>query len=199
MIEFDEFCDSEDARLEYWQQKSEAHRDFANAKPNVTHAKLAAWEQSGRLHGVITQNIDGLHQAAGSQRVLELHGTAHDVTCLDCGFRDAVDPWVSRFLESGHVPACPECGGRLKHATVSFGQSLPADVLETSADWATQADLFLALGSTLVVQPAASLPRIAVNHGARLVIINRDATPLDEVADLVVRASLGDVFTSLTD
>lgn len=198
-VYFDEFCSSAEARHEYWRQKSEAHREFAVAEPNITHRTLAAWEACGRLHGVITQNIDGLHQQAGSQRVQQLHGTAREVACLDCGWRDAVDHWVDRFLETDRVPDCPECGGRLKHATVSFGQSLPTDVLETAVRWAGRADLFLALGSSLVVEPAASLPRLAAEGGARLVIINRDETPLDGVASLTVRAALGEVFQPLHD
>jgi len=198
-VYFDEFCESASARYEYWQQKSEAHRDFADAQPNVTHRTLAAWESAGQLHGVITQNIDGLHQQAGSRQVLELHGTARKVACLDCDWRDAVDRWVDAFLENDQVPDCPECGGRLKHATVSFGQSLPAEVLDMSTEWATQADLFLALGSSLVVEPAASLPRIAANHGAKLVIINRDETPLEDIATLSVQAALGDVFQAVNE
>ena len=198
-VYFDEFCSSAEARYEYWSQKAEAHRDFADAQPNVTHQTLARWELTDRLSGVITQNIDGLHQEAGSQRVLELHGTARHVRCLDCNWRDAVDTWVAVFLRSDKVPPCPECGGRIKHATVSFGQSLPEDVLEQAIDWATRTDMFLALGSSLVVEPAASLPRMAVNNGARLVIINRDETPLDNIASLVVNATLGDVFAALSD
>jgi len=198
-VYFDEFCESADARHEYWRQKAEAHQEFADASPNVTHRTLADWEASGNLHGVITQNIDGLHQQAGSKRVQELHGTAREVSCLDCGWRDVVDGWVNQFLETDQVPECPECTGRLKHATVSFGQSLPPDVLDTAMQWARQSDLFLALGSSLVVEPAASLPRIAASSGARLVIINRDETPLDGIATLTVRAALGDVFEALND
>jgi len=146
---------------------------------------------------VITQNIDGLHQQAGSERVQQLHGTAREVSCLDCGWRDGIDGWVNQFLQTDQVPDCPQCGGRLKHATVSFGQSLPADVLDTAIEWATQSDLFLAMGSSLVVEPAASLPRIAASGGAKLVIINRDETPLDGIASLTVRAALGDVFEAV--
>ena len=193
-VYFDEFCESTEARHEYWRQKAEAHQDFTHAEPNVTHRTLAGWESTGRLHGIITQNIDGLHQLAGSQRVQELHGTARDVICLDCGWRDHVDRWVEEFLASDNVPVCPECTGRLKHATVSFGQPLPPDVLDTSVQWTTQADMFLALGSSLVVEPAASLPKIAADQGAKLVIINRDETPLDALASLNVRTLLGDVF-----
>lgn len=193
-VYFEEFCDSHEARHEYWRQKAETHQDFSQAKPNITHQTLARWESKGQLHGIITQNIDGLHQVSGSQRVLELHGTARNVTCLDCDWQDPADQWVEEFVATDRVPVCPECGGRLKHATVSFGQSLPTDVLDTSAQWAAQCDLFLALGSSLVVEPAASLPGIAADQGAKLVIINRDETPLDAVASLNVRALLGDVF-----
>ena len=196
-VYFNEFCTSAEARYEYWRQKAEAHQNFANAVPNVTHRKLAAWEAAGKLHGVITQNIDGLHQYAGSQRVQELHGTAREVGCLDCDLRDRADHWVEKFLDTDQVPGCPQCGGRLKHATVSFGQSLPSDVLDTAVEWATQSDIFFALGSSLVVEPAASLPRIAVSRGAKLVIINRDETPIDRIASLNVRAPLGDVFQEM--
>jgi NAD-dependent deacetylase len=196
-VYFDEFCDSADARYEYWQQKAEAQRDFAAAVPNITHQTLTAWESSGRLRGVITQNIDGLHTEAGSQQVLELHGTARVIACLDCAWRGPAEIWVQRFLDDDRVPDCPDCAGRLKHATVSFGQALPEGVLRMAAMWAGEADLFLTLGSSLVVEPAASLPRIARQAGARLVILNRDPTPLDRSADLVVNAPLGAFFQAL--
>jgi NAD-dependent deacetylase len=198
-VYFDEFCESAEARHEYWRQKVEAHHEFADAEPNVTHRTLAAWETSEKLYGVVTQNIDGLHQRAGSKRVQQLHGTAREVSCLDCGWRDGVNRWVKQFAKTHQVPECPECGGRLKHATVSFGQSLPPDILNTATAWAKRSDLFLALGSSLVVEPAASLPRMAVSNGAKLIIINRDETPLDGVATLTVRAALGDVFKALND
>ena len=193
-VYFDEFCQSAQARHEYWRQKAEASRDFVRATPNITHRALARWETTGELRGVITQNIDGLHQDAGSQQVLELHGTAREIACLDCAWRDRSDPWVQMFLEQDRVPACPSCGGLLKHATISFGQSLAPDVLQTANRWAAESELFFVLGSSLVVAPAASLPRTAVEHGARLVILNRDATPLDSIASLVVNAPLGRVF-----
>jgi NAD-dependent deacetylase len=186
-----DFLRSSAARLEYWQQKAAAHADFARAAPNTGHRVLADWEAAGRIQAVITQNIDGLHQAAGSRRVLELHGTARDVCCLGCNWRDAADGWVQRFIDSQQVPDCPECGGLLKHATISFGQTLPEAVLEESAQLAEQSDLFLAIGSSLVVHPAASLPLLARQTGARLIILNRDPTPLDSEADLVVREGIG--------
>lgn len=199
-VYFDDFMSSADSRYEYWRQKSEAHGDFADAVPNITHQTLAAWETSGKLRGVITQNIDGLHQDAGNQNVLELHGTAREIACMDdCGWREPAGPWVRKFLEDDRVPDCPQCGGRLKHATVSFGQSLPPDVLQQAGSWSSQSDLFFAMGSSLVVHPAAGLPALARQNGAKLVILNRDPTPLDSIANLVVNAALGDLFGLLSD
>lgn len=197
-VYFDEFLSSVDARREYWRQKSIAHRDFSGAQPNLGHRVLAKWEQSGKLQTLITQNIDGLHQIAGSRSVWELHGTARAVSCLGCGERfPDVDGLVNEFLATGEPPACPECGGLLKHATVSFGQSLPMDVLDAAAEASRRADLFLAMGSSLVVHPAASLPALARQQGARLVIINRDPTPLDHLADAVIHASIGETLESI--
>jgi NAD-dependent deacetylase len=196
-IYFDEFLESAGARHEYWRQKCEAHREFAAAGPNAGHRVLAEWGGAGRIRGVITQNIDELHQQAGSRNVLELHGTARRAACLDCSARFEIEPLVEEFLANGCVPDCPKCGGRLKHATVSFGQSLRADVLMEAARWSREADLFLAIGSSLVVTPAADLPRAAKQRGARLVIINRDATPLDVLADATFRDSIGEVLSAI--
>ncbi len=193
-VYYDDFLASAEARYEYWRQKSVSHDDFFNSKPNAGHAALAKWEAAGRLRGVITQNIDGLHQEAGSSNVLELHGTARRIGCLDCEQRFNADEMVKRFLAEDAVPACPSCGGLLKHATVSFGQSLPTEVLEQAIQWSTEADLYIAMGSSLVVEPAASLPRTACQSGATLVIINRDKTPLDASADFVVQESIGQIL-----
>ena len=197
-VYYDEFMSSADARHEYWRQKAEAHRDFADAGPNDGHRVIAAWETSDRIVGVITQNIDGLHQLAGNERVLELHGSARQILCQDCGARYDASPLVEEFLATDTVPACRECAeGRLKHATISFGQSLPQDVLQQAVAWSEQADLFFAIGSSLIVSPAADLPRIAKQNGSRLVIINRDETPLDAIADEVIREPIGEVLTTI--
>jgi NAD-dependent deacetylase len=196
-VYFDEYLRSPVARLEYWRQKAATHVGFMAASPNVTHTTLAEWEAAGTIRGVITQNIDGLHHVAGSRNVLELHGTARFVDCLDCSERHDADAMVKRFNESGTVPACVRCGGITKHATVSFGQVLPADVLRESARWAGESDVFVVLGSSLVVEPAASLPRIAKERGAKLVIINRDRTPLDAFADVVIRGALGEAMAAI--
>lgn len=198
-VYFDEFCRSAEDRKEYWRQKSIAHADFSRARPNVTHQMLALLESRFGFRGVITQNIDGLHQQAGSQQVLELHGTAREVACLKCAWREPADNWVAVFLATDVVPVCPECAGLIKHATISFGQSLDESTLQQAAQWSSEADLYLALGSSLVVEPAASLPRLAKSGGARLVVINRDETPLDRMADLNIRAPLGVVFSRLQE
>jgi NAD-dependent deacetylase len=196
-VMFDEFMTCADGRYEYWRQKCEMHREFGPAQPNVGHRVLAAWEEAGRIRGVITQNIDGLHQLAGSHRVLELHGTARQAACLDCHARFDIEPFIARFGETDAVPDCPECGGRLKHATISFGQMLPPEVLMEATRWSREADLILAIGSSLVVTPAADLPRIAKDHGARVVIINREETPLDRIAVAALRGNIGDMVTAI--
>ena len=188
---FDDFVASEEARFEYWRQKSVAHRDFADSQPNSGHTLLAEWEAAGKLQAVVTQNIDGLHQLAGSSRVIELHGTARQIACLQCEQRYEAGPVVKQFLETDQVPSCHECGGMLKHATISFGQSLQPEVLESAMTLAQAADLLLVLGSSLVVEPAASLPRLAQQQGARVVIVNHDKTPQDGTADQVFHESIG--------
>jgi NAD-dependent deacetylase len=196
-VYYDEFLASAEARFEYWRQKAEAADDFLRAQPNHGHEAIARWEQAGRIAGVITQNIDGLHQQAGSRRVLELHGTARWIMCVDCQERFEPLPLIEAFRANQAVPKCEKCGGRLKSATVSFGQALPVDVLEESAELATASDLFLAIGSSLVVYPAAGLPEVAKRAGAKLVIINRDRTDQDASADVVIREPIGATLTQI--
>lgn len=197
-VYYDEFLASAEARHEYWRQKSIGHSDFASAQPNAGHRVIAEWEKTGKIRGLISQNIDGLHQIAGNQEVLELHGTARQVQCQDCSVRYDADPLVDEFLATDCVPMCRKCtDGRLKHATISFGQALPEEVLQQAVEWCQEADLLLAIGSSLVVTPAADLPSITKRQGGRLVIINRDPTPLDEIADVVVQESIGVVLTAI--
>lgn len=196
-VMYDDFLASASARHEYWRQKCESHADFADAAPSDGHRVLARWEDRGWIRGVITQNIDGLHQAAGSRNVLQLHGTACEIACLECRGRFDPQPMVEAFLATDVVPVCPECGGIVKHATISFGQSLPPEVLDEAARLTRQCDLFFALGSSLVVEPAASLPRLAHASGARLVIINRDPTGQDDLADAVLHESLGSALRAI--
>jgi NAD-dependent deacetylase len=196
-IYFQEYQANASARYEYWQQKVQQFNEFSSAQPNSGHHTLAAWEERGLVSALVTQNIDGLHQISGSRRVLELHGTARQIGCLECLARYETGEMHARFLANDAVPKCPDCGGMLKHAVVSFGQSLPVDVLQESLQLAKQADLFLVLGSSLVVEPAASLPRYARQYGAKLAIINRDPTPLDDQADCVIHDSIGSTLEAI--
>lgn len=196
-VDYQDFLASAEARFEYWRQKSEAADDFQRAEPNAGHLTIARWEQAGRIAAVITQNIDGLHQEAGSRKVLELHGTARWIECVDCHERFQPMPLIEVFRAQQAVPPCSACGGRLKSATISFGQALPADVLEESSELAAASDLFFAIGSSLVVYPAAGLPQVARRAGAKLVIINREATEQDAAADAVIREPIGATLTQI--
>jgi NAD-dependent deacetylase len=188
---FDDYCRDPQAQLEYWRQRAETHVQFADAQPNKAHRAFARWEAQGRIRAVITQNIDGLHQLAGSLTVVELHGTAREVGCLECGARFDAAEMLEKFQATQSVPRCERCGGLTKHATISFGQALSPEVMRTSMRWSREADLFFAIGSSLVVTPAADLPVLAKQSGARLVIINREPTPLDSLADLVLNCAIG--------
>jgi len=198
-VYYDEFLASAEARFEYWRQKAITHRDFSVSPPNLGHRLLAKWQTEGRIASVLTQNIDGLHQLAGSTSVHELHGTARFVACLDCRARFEADAYVQAFEENQKVPDCPQCGGLLKHATISFGQMLDPDVLENCVRISRGADVFLAIGSSLVVHPAASLPMLAKKRGGRLVIINRDETPLDSLADVVINGEIGETLAAIEE
>ncbi len=190
-VYFQDFLASEDARRRYWLMKKEGYHELSKAKPNDGHRALADLESAGKLLGIITQNIDGLHQDAGSQNVLELHGTSRHCVCLECSARYDPDV-IQERLEGGlEIPTCDACGGLLKSATISFGQALPTDVLSAALDLCRRSDLVLALGSSLVVEPAASLPVQVKQAGGRLVIINNTETPLDGLADLVLHEPIG--------
>lgn len=173
----------------YWNFfKDVRYPALREAKPNAAHRKLAEMEGSGRLQAIITQNIDGLHQEAGSGAVLELHGNTRSFSCLSCSEQHELEE-VRSLLEVQLPPPCRACGGQLKPDVVMFGESLPAETLQAAKERAAECDLFLAIGSSLVVQPAASLPVLAKKSGAALAIINPDPTRLDDLADLVLRES----------
>lgn len=158
------------------------------AQPNKGHLALAKLEETDKLSAIITQNIDGLHQIAGSNRVLELHGNTRRILCLECGELYGIET-VYRLIETQLPPRCSKCDGVLKPDVVFFGESLPPTVLDEAISVSRDCDLFLVVGSSLVVQPAASLPVMAKENGAKLLILNKDATPLDRMADLVIHAS----------
>jgi NAD-dependent deacetylase len=190
---YDEFMASAEARREAWRRKFIMDDMYRGAQPGPAHLALAALVQQGRMPGLITQNIDGLHQASGipAERIAELHGNGTYATCLDCGERHELAPVRAAFEVSGEAPACEHCGGIVKSATISFGQAMPGEAMMRARDLTLSCDLFLAIGSSLVVQPAASFPVIAKRNGARLVIVNREPTPLDPIADLVISAEIG--------
>jgi len=199
IVDYQEFVSSEAGRIEYWRQKAAAWPAMRDAQPNAGHAAFLELHRQGRLDALITQNIDGLHQRSGlpAERVFELHGTTTEAGCLTCGDRITSDEACRRIEAGEQAPRCRECGGLLKPATISFGQAMPWDVMEQAQTAAEACDLMLAVGSSLVVEPAASIPRVARFAGARLIIVNRDPTPLDRMADAVVRGEIGAVLPEL--
>jgi NAD-dependent deacetylase len=197
IIEYSEFVASRAGRVEYWRQKVAMWPEMRDAQPNAGHRALVELERRGKLRAMITQNIDGLHQRAGNTRVIELHGTTAAAECLTCGARIPMDAAVARVQAGDPAPECERCGGLLKPATVSFGQSMPALAMRAAVEACQDCDVFLAVGSSLVVYPAASLPEIAKQSGAALIIINRTPTPLDGIADLVLSEEIGKALPRL--
>jgi NAD-dependent deacetylase len=195
-IPFDEFLASRDVRDESWRRRFAIDATFGAARPGRGHLALAGLYGSGKVPAVVTQNIDNLHQESGiaPADVVELHGNTTYALCLDCEQRYEL-PWVKQQFDANdhHAPDCT-CGGFIKTATVSFGQAMPAAAMQRAEDLTKRCDLFLAVGSSLVVWPAAGFPLLAKRHGAQLVIINREPTEFDELADLVIRHDIGDVL-----
>jgi NAD-dependent deacetylase len=195
-IPFDEFVASQDARDEAWRRRFAMEPTFAAARPGRGHRALAQLYRAGKVPAIITQNIDNLHQASGfaPDHVVELHGNTTYARCIGCG-RDYALAWVKqRFDEDGAAPDCAVCDEPVKTATISFGQAMPEDAMLRATELARQCDLFLAIGSSLVVWPAAGFPAMAKNCGARLVIINREPTDQDYLADLVLRYDIGETL-----
>ena len=188
-----DFLTSEDVRRDYWEQRRSGYRALAATEPNPGHRALVELEHAGRLMGTITQNIDGLHQKSGSDpaRVVELHGTSHAIRCLECGTVFPAQAIQERLERTTGEPPCEVCGGPLRSATVLFGEPMPVEPLRRAVDLAQRADLMLVVGSSLVVQPAARLPVIAKQAGAKLAMVNRDGTPLDRIADLAIVGDAG--------
>jgi len=200
-IPFDAFVAHQDMRDEAWRRRFAMEDQFGGAKPGRGHRALASLYRAGKAPGVITQNIDNLHQASGvaAEHVVELHGNTTYATCLDCARRYEL-AWVRERFEAagGRAPDCG-CGGYIKSATVSFGQAMPEAAMRRAEELTLGCDLFLAIGSSLVVWPAAGFPLMAKRNGARLAIINRDPTEFDDIADLVVREDIGSVLAPFID
>ena len=198
-IDFGEFMASEEARRETWRRKFETDKTLRAAKPNAGHAAIARLVRKGTAACVITQNIDGLHQASGvpDEQVVELHGNSTYARCLACGERYELDPIRERFERDGEAPVCA-CGGYVKAATISFGQAMPEAAMARAEEETNACDLFVSIGSSLVVFPAAAFPALAKRRGARLVILNRDPTDFDEIADLVLNREIGPTMSHAT-
>ena len=192
-IDFADFIASAEARRESWRRKFASEEALRKATPNAGHRSLSRLAQAGKLHALITQNIDGLHQASGvpEAKIIELHGNGTYAVCLSCGLRHELD-WVREiFARNEELPHCTSCAGLVKTGTISFGQAMPETAMQRAHEAALAADLFLVLGSSLVVYPAAGFPILARQNGARLVIVNREPTDQDEIADLVINAEIG--------
>ena len=199
-IDFAAFLSCPTIRAEAWRRKFAIDDMHEGAKPGRGHRALAALVASGAMQAVITQNIDGLHQASGldGDQVIELHGNGTYAACLGCRRRYDLAEIRQRFMASGLAPDCP-CGAPIKSATISFGQAMPREALRRAHQAARDCELFLAIGSSLVVHPAATLPVLAKEQGAILVIINREPTPVDPLADFTLRGDIGDILAPFAE
>lgn len=199
IIEYGEYVASEPARIEDWRRRFYMKDQIGSVEPNAGHKVLAEWVRSGRCRHIITQNVDGLHQRSGvpGDRIIEIHGNATSASCMDCGHDQPLDRCRELFEETGASPKCDDCGGIIKTDIVMFGEQMPADKTETAFQVSGRCDLFIAIGTSLVVHPAASLPLAAKKAGAKLAILNRDPTELDRFADCVVNAEIGPTLSTV--
>jgi len=200
-LRFHRFLESEDARRQYWKMHTEIYELFTKVRPNVAHEACVELDRLEKLECVITQNVDNLHTEAGLEpaKVIEIHGNALQVGCLECDARHPRSE-VQEWLEAGEeVPLCRKCGGLLKPRTISFGQSMPVEEMREAEVRMKRCDLFIVIGSSLVVYPAADMPVHAKVSGARLVIINMTPTPFDEQADLVIYGKAGETMGKILD
>jgi len=198
-IDFQDYLRSADIRAEAWRRKFEIDKTIVKAEPNKGHMAIAKLVDEGKVAHVITQNIDNLHQASGipSEKIIELHGNGTYAKCLDCSARYELD-WVrAQYEASGAAPDCTSCGGIVKSATISFGQAMPEEEMNRAHEATLGCDLFLAIGSSLQVYPAAGFPILAKRNGATLVILNREPTELDRIADLVINDEIGPVLAPI--
>ena len=193
-VTYQEYLASEVARVSAWKRRLETHETTKNAKPNLGHYFVNSLNVKEKLIGLITQNVDGLHSEAGlpDDRIVELHGSNRKVICLSCSKEFDPDEIIKTLTGNFASPRCDTCGGILKSATVSFGQAMPQEAMRKAEEWTEQAEVFVVMGSSLQVQPAASFPVIAKHNGAQLAIINREPGPLDEIADYVHNGAIGE-------
>jgi NAD-dependent deacetylase len=199
IVTYQEFLASHDARVEYWKMKKELFYEMKDARPNKAHLALAELEKIDKLDCLITQNIDGLHQEAGNTNVIELHGTNRKAKCVMCGKIWPIEE-IQTILETGNLdPRCDVCNGFIKPATISFGQSMPEKEILKAYECAFKCDLFLMIGSSLQVEPAASIPREAKRAGAKLIFVNRTEIPYDSLATVLFRESAGQVLAEIVE
>jgi NAD-dependent deacetylase len=198
-IYFQDFVASEEKRREAWERAFSGRAGWTGKEPNAGHFAVARLVASGKARAVITQNVDNLHQHAGvpAEQVIELHGNASYAACLECGLRHELADLMVLYKATGDLPACRTCGGIVKTATISFGQAMPPEPMARAETEALACDLFLVLGSSLVVYPANGFPVLAKENGARLAILNREPTEMDELADLVLHDEIGPVMSSV--
>jgi NAD-dependent deacetylase len=199
IITYQEFVSSRDSRVEYWRMKNDLFKEVKGAEPNQAHRALAELEKMNKLQCLITQNIDGLHQDAGSNNVIELHGTNREALCLTCGKSWPIEQVQERLEKQGFEPRCDVCRGFIKPATVSFGQAMPEGEMIKAYACAAKSDLFLMVGSSLQVEPAASIPREAGMAGAVLIYINHTPTASDNLAEIIFRENAGEVLASIVN
>lgn len=199
-ITFSEYLSSEEARIRAWKRRKESHELYRNAKPNLGHYFVQTLHQKGKLLGLITQNVDGLHSEAGvpDEKIVELHGTNRKIICLNCGKYFDPDEVIKSLVGDFSSPVCDECGGILKSATISFGQPMPPEAMLRAQELSRRARIFIVMGSSLQVQPAASFPVLAKQNEALLAIINRDPTPLDRMANFVHHGEIGEFCRTLS-
>lgn len=198
---FDRIISTEEARVKYWQMSTEFYQTMKDAMPNRAYLAIKALEDMGKLIAIVTQNIDSLHHKAGNSpdKIIEIHGTAFSVSCLSCRKKYDRDEIQERIKSGVKVPYCDDCDGILKPDTISFGQAMPEDKMAQAFTHAGECDLCIVLGSSLVVYPAAYVPVRAVEGGAKLMIINRDETPLDSMAEVVVHDSVSKVLGEMIE
>ena len=196
-IYFQDFIGSEEVRRESWERKFSNKDIIKKAKPNIGHLAVAKIINSNDSAHLITQNVDNLHQDAGvpQSKITEIHGNATYATCLDCDIRYELGPIKKVFLDEGIIPGCSECGGIIKQATISFGQSMPEIGMQIAQMKIVKCDLFITIGTSLVVYPVAGFPKLAKEIGAKLIIINNQPTDYDHIADLVIHQQIGEVFS----
>jgi NAD-dependent deacetylase len=196
-VYYQDFMSSRAARVRAWERGVRMYRRCSSAQPNDGHLVIAELERRGHIAAVVTQNIDGLHRDAGSANIIELHGTNRYAACQHCG-KDWPTPVIVERVEKGDdAPECDACGGPIKARTISFGQAMPEKEMRLATEVTLKADLYISIGSSLVVEPAASFPRLAKQAGAALVIINNQETPLDDIADIVIRKPIGETMRKL--